>query len=138
MNREWIIAGPEHVKNRLWADFPLLAAMSALQPPSLLSSLTNAAVNITALREAAWADLEALLADAPGKICLVVDPSLDSVLKLALTGGMPQLKVSIYCLGARRPVCARVRVAREMLLCVNLVCDRLRPQAAACVCVCLL
>ncbi len=68
--------------------------------PSLVSSLTNAAVNVTALREAAWLDLEALLADVPGRICLVIDSSLEGVLKMCITGGSPQLKVgvwSIFC-----------------------------------------
>ena len=66
--------------------------------PSLVSSLTNAAVNISALREAAWLDLEALLADVPGRICLVIDSSLEGLLKMCVTGGAPQLKVSFHLL----------------------------------------
>jgi hypothetical protein len=62
-------------------------------PPPLYSSLSNAAVNIGSLREAAWTDLESILLELPGRTCLALDPGLDSMLKLIVTGGAPQLKV---------------------------------------------
>jgi hypothetical protein len=64
-------------------------------PPPLYSSLSNAAVNIGSLREAAWADLESILLELPGRTCLALDPALDSMLKLIVTGGAPQLKVNV-------------------------------------------
>ena len=56
------------------------------------SRLSGSALSISSLRDDARAELEALLAAAPGKICLVIDPFLLPVLRLVITEGSRYLR----------------------------------------------